>query len=139
MLADEHTVFDLIETINDHRRFLDAAALGDRDATHRAWCRRQSRLEATAVAKVRRGLARRGEGRASSAELRRYVDSLIDAYTGDSPGLDTPVDAKPRMRKRLASVQGDACAVNHRHARVAGTAAIRRRAGREANAERGRP
>lgn len=86
MEANEDTVFDLIAAINDHRRFLDAAALRSHDPARRARCQRQSRAQAVTISRITRDLARRGKRHAplSDHELERYVDNLIDAYIDDS-------------------------------------------------------
>ncbi|WHZ18195.1 MAG: hypothetical protein OJF55_000344 [Rhodanobacteraceae bacterium] len=86
MNADEHMLYDLMATLNDHRRSLDSAALRSGDPARTAQCQRQSRAEAMTVAKITRDLARHGERHAplSNRELNGYVDSLIDAYTDDS-------------------------------------------------------
>lgn len=97
MQADEHTLYDLIATIDAHRRSLDAAALRPGDPNRSAHYRRRSHSEAMTVAKVRRMLAQRdGHGSPlSSRELEGYVDSLIDAYTDDA--ID---DAREPGRRR---------------------------------------
>lgn len=103
MHTDKQTVFDLIATVNDHRRYLDAAALGPGGAERRAQYRRQSRSEAMMVAKVRRRLAQHGDGLPSSQELQGYVDSLIAAYSDDGVGLPAYRDGTTRVQKRSGS------------------------------------
>lgn len=86
MGADEHALLDLIEAINTHRRSLDGVAFGPCDPAARAEYRRQSRIEARTVATVRRELARRRTRALSGDVIDRYIDRLVDAYTGG--GLD---------------------------------------------------
>lgn len=102
MHADQHTLSDLIAIINDHRRSLEAAALGPGDPVRKAECERWSRAEAMTVAKITRNLARHGNSRAplSSHELERYVDDLIDAYTDDVPDLRDLGSLTPKRQVR---------------------------------------
>ncbi|MGH8192513.1 MAG: hypothetical protein ACREP2_13840 [Rhodanobacteraceae bacterium] len=102
MNADEDTLFNLIAAVNDHRRFLEAAALRSGDPARRAQCQRQSRTQAMTVSKITRDLARHRKCHAplSSRELEDYVDSLIDAYSDDSSDPFAASGAVPKAPLR---------------------------------------
>lgn len=109
MQADEHTLYDLIATIDAHRRSLDAAALRPGDPSRSAHYRRRSHSEAMTVAKIRRMLAQHGGhgSTISRRELEACVDSLIDAYTDDAIDDTRGPMHRPSTRQHHRADQGN--------------------------------
>jgi hypothetical protein len=106
MNASRDTLLDLIAAVNDHRRSLAASGLHARDPAERRRCQRLSQVQAVAVSRITRSLARhdRDGTPMPRREVEKYVDSLIAAYTGDGN------DADERRRDNRAADDGHRCA-----------------------------
>lgn len=103
MGANRDTLLDLIAAINDHRRFLDASSLHAQDAASRDHWQQLSHAQAVAVSRITRDIARHDRlgTPLPRAQLERYVDRLIEAYTGDgAEAVDAAAPDAEKARRR---------------------------------------